>query len=66
MTKKVFKIKDMHCTSCAMAIEMDLEDAGIKAKGNYPKAVVEVEYDEKKYQNKDIIALIKKSGYTVE
>lgn len=64
--KKKFIIKDMHCTSCALTIDMDLEDLeGIKqAKTNYAKAETEVEFDEDKLSTDDIMATIKRSGYT--
>lgn len=65
MKKQIFKIKDMHCTSCPVAIEMELEEAGITAHGSYPRGEVEVEFDERKFTDKDIIAIIKKAGYTV-
>jgi copper chaperone CopZ len=66
MTKKTFKITDMHCTSCALLIEADLEDAGIKGKANYAKGVVEVEINDSKIIDNNIIEIIKKSGYTAK
>lgn len=65
-TKKKFKICDMHCTSCAMNIDFDLEDLeGIKsARTSYAKAICEVEFDEKKLDSNKIIEVIKKTGYT--
>ena len=65
MIKKLFKINNMHCTSCALAIEFALEDIGVKAWGNYAKGEVEVEFDEKKVSEEQIIQVINKSGYTV-
>jgi copper chaperone CopZ len=64
MIKKIYKITDMHCTSCALMIEADLEDAGIICKANYAKGEVEVEMEEGKITSKKIIEIIKKSGYT--
>lgn len=63
--KKKFNVDGMHCSSCAMNIDFDLEDlAGIKsAKTNYAKQESEVEFDEKKLQVEDIIKTIKKTGY---
>ena len=66
MTKRKFKIIGMHCTSCAINIDGDLEDTdGIKmAKTNYAKALTEVEFDENKVNDQKIVEIIKKSGYT--
>ncbi|OGE33688.1 hypothetical protein A3C59_00960 [Candidatus Daviesbacteria bacterium RIFCSPHIGHO2_02_FULL_36_13] len=67
MTKKKFKINGMHCSSCAMNIDFDLEDVdGIKSvKTNYARQECEVEFDEKKINDQRIIQTIKKTGYTV-
>jgi copper chaperone CopZ len=65
MIKKVYKIKDMHCTSCALVIESELEDIGVKARASYAKAEVEVEFEENKLSEKQVIAAIKKAGYSV-
>ena len=67
MTKKKFKINGMHCSSCAMNIDFDLEDVdGIKSvKTNYARQECEVEFDEKKINKQRIIQTIKKTGYTV-
>jgi len=66
MKKTVFKILDMHCTSCAINIDFELEDLeGVKkAKTNYAKAETTVEYDPKLLTKDKIIAVIKKVGYT--
>lgn len=54
----------MHCTSCAMNIDFDLEDLGVKsAKTNYAKQEAEVEFDEEKINPQKIIDQIKKTGY---
>ena len=65
--KKKFKIIDMHCTSCAMIIDMNLEDLdGVsKAQTNYAKQVCEVEFDTNKITQARIMETIKKTGYTV-
>lgn len=66
MNKIILKIEGMHCSSCAMNIDFDLEDLeGIKtSKTNYAKQVSEVEYDQDKLQPEKIIEQIKKSGYS--
>ena len=55
----------MHCTSCAMNIDFDLEDlTGVKsAKTSYAKQETEVEFDEGKVQLSQIVVQIKKTGY---
>jgi Cu+-exporting ATPase len=65
MKKKIFKISGMHCTSCAMNIDGELEDTnGIKqSKTNYAKSLTEVEFDPEKVNDKAIVEIIKKVGY---
>lgn len=64
--KKKFKIVGMHCTSCAITIDMDLEDlAGVKkAQTNYARSETEVEFEADKMTDEVILQTIKKSGYT--
>lgn len=68
MIKKKFKITDMHCSSCALTIDMDLEDLeGVKqARTSYAKAETEVEFDPKKLDNRKILETIKNTGYTAK
>ena len=61
-TRRVYKIKGMDCASCASLIEMDLEDAGIKASCSYPKETLEVEGD---HNSKKVEEIVKKSGYNI-
>jgi copper chaperone CopZ len=61
--KKTYKIKGMNCASCASMIELDLEDAGIKAKCSYPKSTLEVEGDGNFVNIKKVV---EKSGYKIE
>ncbi len=65
MTKTKLKICDMHCVSCAMNIDFDLEDLdGVKsASTSYAKAECVVEYEESKLNKEKIIEVIKKTGY---
>lgn len=65
IVKKKLKINGMHCTSCAMTIDFDLEDLeGVKsAKTNYAKQESEVEFDEEKLKTEIIIQTIQKTGY---
>jgi copper chaperone CopZ len=64
VVKKKLKINGMHCTACAMNIDFDLEDLGVKtAKTNYAKQETEVEFDEEKIKLDQIIKQIEKTGY---
>ncbi len=65
MTKKTYKIKGMHCTSCALVIEGDLEDAGVRARCSYAKETLEVEYDPKTVAEDTIETVVAKAGYSV-
>lgn len=66
MIKKTFKISDMTCSNCAMkieALEDDLE--GVKEiNASYHKLEMVIEYDESKLTDEQIIAAVKKKGYT--
>lgn len=66
MTKLKLQIDGMHCTSCAMNIDGELEDTdGVKSSStNYAKQYTEVEFDEKKINEKKIIDIIKSVGYS--
>jgi P-type Cu+ transporter len=68
MKKISLKIDGMHCSSCAMNIDFDLEDLdGVKsAKTSYAKQFTEVEFDENKINELEIAKQIKKTGYTVK
>lgn len=66
MKKIKLKITGMHCTSCAMTIDGDLEDFvdGVKSScTNYAKQESEIEFDEKKAEIDQIIKQIEKTGY---
>ncbi|QQG41742.1 MAG: cation transporter [Candidatus Woesebacteria bacterium] len=62
MPNKIYKITGLDCPSCAGLVEMDLEDAGIKATCSYAKGVLEVEG---KHDKKKVDEVVKKSGYSV-
>ena len=65
IVKKKLKIEGMHCSSCAMNIDFDLEDLeGVTSvKTSYAKEECEVEFDEEKVKSEDIFITIKKTGY---
>jgi len=68
MVKKIFTIKDMHCSSCVMRIE-GIEDVlpGIqRISASYQKQTLIVEYDESLVEEEQIIASVQKLGYHVE
>lgn len=63
MSKKIYKVNNMDCASCALLIEGDLEDAGIKCICSYAKQTLEVHgnHDEKKLRE-----IVKKAGYEIK
>jgi P-type Cu+ transporter len=67
MKKIKLQIEGMHCVSCAMNIDFDLEDLdGVKSsKTSYAKQNTEIEFDEKKVSEEDLSKQIKKTGYKV-
>jgi copper chaperone CopZ len=60
--KKTYKIEGMHCSSCAMMIEGELLDAGIKCKCSFANQQVEIE---EKADEKKVIEVISSLGYKV-
>lgn len=62
----IFKIKGMHCTSCAMNIDGALEDLeGVfEAKTSYAKAQTRVVYDPTKVTRQQMLGEIEKAGYS--
>jgi Cu+-exporting ATPase len=69
MTKKqTFTISGMHCVSCAMNIDGELEDTkGVKqSTTNFAKSVTEVVYEEDALTHHDIVSIIEKVGYTAQ
>jgi len=68
MSTITLKIEGMHCTSCAMSIDFDLEDLdGVKsAKTSYAQQVTQVEFDENKVLPEVLIDQVKKTGYKAD
>ena len=58
----------MHCASCAMNIDFDLEDLDgvIDAKTSYAKQETEVEFDQDKLDIQKVIASIGKTEYKAQ
>jgi len=61
--KKTFKIKGMHCNSCASNIENELKDKVNHIKVSYSKEQAEIDFDENKISEHEIREAIKKLGY---
>jgi len=63
MTKKIYKLSGMHCTSCAMVIEGELEDQlGVRAACDWIKQIVEVEGE---IDDVKVRQIIEAQGYRV-
>jgi copper chaperone CopZ len=66
MAKTIIKVAGMHCPSCEMLIADVLGDESVKAKADYKKGEVAVDFDEKKITPDKIKKLIEKdAGYKV-
>lgn len=66
MTKTIIlKIKDMHCTACAINIDGELEDTPgvISAATNYAKAEAKVEFDPSQVEINQLLEAVKRAGY---
>ena len=68
LTKQIFRILDMHCTSCAMSIDGELENTdGIReSTTNFAKGTTEISFENEKIDALKIIETIKKAGYLAE
>ena len=66
--KKRFQIQGMHCVGCAMTIDGAVEDLpGVKsASTNYARQVADIEFDERKVSESQIIAAIQSAGYQAQ
>jgi copper chaperone CopZ len=66
MTKKEYKVQGMDCSSCAMMIEAELEDAGVtNATCSYADEKLEVEFDELKIEEDKIKEIVSQVGYSL-
>lgn len=68
MKRITLKITGMHCTSCAMNIDFELEDVEgiIEAGTNYAKQQTIVTFNPEKVKLGKIIEVINKLGYEVK
>ncbi len=66
-TAITLNIEGMHCPSCALAIDGELEDiAGvISAKTNYARSQTTVEYDPEKVAVSKLKEAVQRAGYAV-
>lgn len=67
MIKQTFKIFGMHCTACALNIDLDLEELkGVKeAKTSYARGVTAITFDDTKISPEILKSTIAKTGYKV-
>ena len=67
-TKVTIKIGGMHCSSCALTIDDELEElAGVhEARSSYAKGEVIVRFDPQKVTIEKLESAISKLGYTIE
>jgi copper chaperone CopZ len=58
----------MHCTSCALLIDEELEETkGVRrSKTSYAKQVSEIEYDENQVSEAKLVEIIAQVGYKVK
>jgi len=63
--KKQFNIEGMHCGACSAGIEMFLSNTEgvISAKVDYNSKKADVEYDDSKIKNTDIIKTVEEAGF---
>lgn len=66
--KKTFKISGMHCTSCSLMIDGDLEDTEgvLSSSTNYAKQESVVSFDTTKLSAQKILEIIKFTGYDAQ
>ncbi len=63
--QEVLKLVGMHCASCAITIQKQLEKLGVKAEVSFATEEAKVEFDPEKIPPKKIIEAIRKAGYDV-
>lgn len=62
-----FSITGMHCTSCGMNIDGELEDTQgvIHASTSYAKSETRIIFDSKEITREKLVSVIEQLGYTV-
>ena len=62
----ILKLSGLHCTSCAVNIDLALEDLpSVKAKTNYAKSETKIEYDPEQTTLDQIHFTIRDLGYSI-
>ena len=64
--KKVLTIQGMHCSSCALGIEMLLNTKSIKAKVDFNSKKAEIEFDPSKINIEEIKKEVENAGYKIK
>lgn len=66
MVRKRFPVEGMHCVGCTIAVEGAVEKvAGVKrAEANYARQYVDVEYDEGRVTEAEIVTAVERAGYS--
>lgn len=61
-----YKISGMHCTSCAINIDFELEDLDgvIESRTHFAKQITTVTYSPDKVRHEDICAAVSRLGYS--
>lgn len=64
----VLKIHGMHCASCTMNVDGELEDTQgvLSVITNYARAETKVEFDEQKVGTDQLLESVKRVGYNAE
>lgn len=62
-TKKIYQIDGMHCASCAMLIEGELEDRGIVGRCSFAKQTLEVDTEDGQAPDKAVKEAVEAAGY---
>jgi len=68
MITKTYRVGDMHCANCAMRIE-SIEDelpGVVRVEASYKKGLMTVAFDETRVGDAEIIAAVKRKGYTAQ
>jgi len=63
----IWKLKGLHCSSCAMNIDLALEELNgiVKAETNFPKSQTKITIDPKVAKVSEIKSTLKDLGYQV-
>jgi copper chaperone len=64
--RHTFAIEGMHCTSCAMSIDWELEDLEgvVEARTSYAKGRTEVAFDPGRVTIEQLVDAIARAGFT--